>query len=67
VGGAGGAKRLPGKENGLTSSAFSSAKDELPAAPTHVPPHRRTESRGYDRYGEQSTYGGAPREAVPAW
>jgi hypothetical protein len=58
-------KRLAaGKENGqgLSSSAFS-AKDEMPAAPTHVP-HRRTESRGYDRYGDQNYSG---REAVPAW
>ena len=62
----GAGKRLPGKENGLTSSAFS-AKDDLPAVgPAHAP-HRRTESRGYDRYGgarEEQNYG---REAVTAW
>lgn len=58
-------KRLAaGKENGqgLSSSAFST-KDEMPAAPSGLA-HRRTESRGYDRYGDQN-YGG--REAVSAW
>ena len=59
-------KRLAatGKENGvgLASSAYS-AKDEMPAVPTQ--PHRRTESRGYDRYGEQNY--GARGDPVPAW
>ena len=64
-GGAG--KRLPGKENGLTSSAFSAKDDLAPGGPGGHAPHRRTESRGYDRYGgarEESNYG---REAVTAW
>ncbi|BDA44078.1 hypothetical protein COCOBI_05-2620 [Coccomyxa sp. Obi] len=59
-------KRLAatGKENGggLATSAYS-AKDEMPAVPTQ--PHRRTESRGYDRYGEQNY--GARGDPVPAW
>ena len=59
-------KRLAaaGKENGvgLASSAYS-AKDEMPAAPTQQ--HRRTESRGYDRYGDQNY--GARGDPVPAW
>lgn len=58
-------KRLAatGKENGagLAASAYS-AKDEAPIAPAQ---HRRTESRGYDRYGEQNY--GAGRDPVPAW
>ena len=45
-------KRPPGKENGIGGY---SAKEELPSAPPNLPnmpAHRRTESRGYDRYAE---------------
>ena len=44
-------KRPLGKENGLGAGAFP-AKDEMPSAPPNMPAHRRTESRGYDRYAE---------------
>lgn len=46
-------KRPPGKENGIGGYT---AKEELPSAPPPnmptMPAHRRTESRGYDRYAE---------------
>ncbi len=45
-------KRPPGKENGMGGYT---AKEELPSAPPNLPnmpAHRRTESRGYDRYAE---------------
>lgn len=42
-----------GKENGVVlSTAGKEYGQEFPAVPTHHV-QRRTESRGYDRYGEQ--------------
>ena len=64
-----GKRTLGGKENGtLPMAGKEYGLDQMPAAPAHqIAPHRRQESRGYDRYAGQEY---VPREAAPpmvAW